>query len=95
MTLRFTAVNILHLKFILPLNNSPARNKFCNVSCLGQWGVLPLADNNPSHTNFYKVSVFTGMRRGAGTKSDICFIMTGDGADSGVRKLEDKKKRVS
>ena len=60
-----------------------------------QWGVLPLCDNPRNGSHFYKISVYTGLRTGAGTKSNITFILTGDDADTGIRVLRDKKSRVS
>ncbi len=36
-----------------------------------QIGVAPLADNNPNDKYLYEVAVFTGMRRNAGTTSNV------------------------
>lgn len=35
--------------------------------------------------------MFTGMRRGAGTRSNVSFVLAGDKADTGVRQLKDIK----
>ncbi|XP_060067155.1 uncharacterized protein LOC132547415 [Ylistrum balloti] len=56
-----------------------------------KWGVAPLSDNVVSDPYFYQISVFTGMRRGAGTKSKISFVLAGDSEDTGVRILADEK----
>ena len=39
--------------------------------------------------------MYTGMRRGAGTKSRIRFVLSGDYADTGVRELRDHKRKVN
>ncbi|KAK3090920.1 hypothetical protein FSP39_015723 [Pinctada imbricata] len=54
-----------------------------------KWGVTPLIDNFADDTYYYLVTVYTGMRRDAGTKSRIGFIVAGDDYDSGVRELYD------
>lgn len=59
-----------------------------------QWGVTSLIDNKTHHKVFYKISVFTGMRQGAGTKSKICFILSGEGGDTGIRIAEDGSGKV-
>lgn len=56
-----------------------------------QWGIAPLADNVVSDKFFYQLTVCTGMRRGAGTKSKISFVLAGDSFDTGVRELIDEK----
>lgn len=64
-----------------------------NYKCIlcWQWGVLPLCDNILTDTCFYEITVYTGMRRGAGTRSNISFVLAGDYADTGVRQLKDIK----
>ena len=59
-----------------------------------QWSVLPLVGTLPRYSNFYKISVFTGMRRWSGTKSNIFFILSGETTDTGVRELRDASNRV-
>ncbi|XP_076348157.1 polycystin-1-like protein 2 [Tachypleus tridentatus] len=54
-----------------------------------RWGVTPLDDNLASETYYYEITVYTGTRRGAGTKSNISFVLSGDVDDTGVRKLAD------
>lgn len=53
--------------------------------------MAPLSDNVVSDPYYYQISVSTGMRRGAGTKSKISFVLAGDNADTGVRVLADEK----
>ena len=59
-----------------------------------QWGVVPLVDNNPNHTYYYKVSVYTGLRQGAGTQSSVFFVVNGENGDSGVRIMNDGQRKV-
>ena len=53
---------------------------------------MPLLDNILTDTYFYEMTVFTGMRRGAGTRSNISFVLAGDDRDTGVRRLQDEHK---
>jgi len=48
----------------------------------------------PTDTYHYQLAVYTGVRKGAGTKSKPSFILSGDYADTGVRKLYDGKRQV-
>jgi len=48
----------------------------------------------PSDAYYYQLAVYTGVRKGAGTKSKPSFIMSGDYADTGVRRLFDGKRTV-
>ena len=34
-----------------------------------QWGATPLEDNVPSDSYYYQLAVYTGVRKGAGTRS--------------------------
>ena len=60
-----------------------------------QWGVTPLIDNFVDDTYYYLITVYTGMRRGAGTKSRIGFIVCGEDGDTGIRELSDGVRSVS
>ena len=42
--------------------------------------------------NKYKVTVFTGTKRGAGTDADVRITLFGDVGESGERKLDTKMK---
>ena len=44
-----------------------------------------------SDTYFYRMTVFTGLRKGAGTRSKVSFVLSGDNGDTGVRQLADEK----
>ena len=46
-----------------------------------------LSDHHSSHIYLYLINVHTGLRKGAGTQSNIYFTVTGDQCDSGVRLL--------
>ncbi len=59
-----------------------------------QWGASPLEDNLPTDTYHYQFTVCTGVRKNAGTTSKVSFIMSGDDADTGVRRLADGKRKV-
>uniref|UniRef100_A0A8W8K4X6 PLAT domain-containing protein n=1 Tax=Magallana gigas TaxID=29159 RepID=A0A8W8K4X6_MAGGI len=54
-----------------------------------KWGVTPLIDNFVDDTYYYLITVYTGMRRGAGTRSRVGFIVAGEDDDTGVRELYD------
>lgn len=53
-----------------------------------------LSDHTTSHVYFYLISVYTGLRRGAGTKSNVYFMVTGERCDTGIRVLNDGRKEV-
>lgn len=59
-----------------------------------QWGVTPLIDNFVDDTYYYLITVYTGMRRGAGTRSRVGFIVAGEDDDTGVRELYDGVRTV-
>ena len=54
-----------------------------------QVGVCPLRDNEPSDPYRYELTLWTGMRRNAGSKSKVSIILYGDEQDSEARALED------
>ena len=60
-----------------------------------QWGVTGLSDNLPGHKYHFKMSVYTGLRKDAGTKSNICFTLAGDYEETPVRVLSDATGKVS
>ena len=62
---------------------------------VSQWCVTPLVDNPLNCPHLYKVSVYTGLRQGAGTHSKVCFIVSGDKGDTGVRVLDDGRGKVN
>ena len=71
-------------------------NKFSQIFLLiFQFGVTPLVDNFVDDTYYYLVTVYTGMKRGAGTKSRIGFIVHGKDEDTGIRELSDGLRSVS
>ncbi|CAF0957173.1 unnamed protein product, partial [Didymodactylos carnosus] len=61
---------------------------------LEKLGVTPLPDNLVADTYYYQIIVFTGLRKDAGTKSKVHFIISGDDDETGVRTLEDPHRRV-
>lgn len=54
-----------------------------------QWSVYFLADSEATDRYFYLITVHTGFRRGSGTKSNVCFVLSGEDDDTGVRLLTD------
>ena len=42
----------------------------------------------------YQVTVFTGMRGSAGTRSRVSLVVSGDRDDTGVRRLTDGSTKV-
>lgn len=54
-----------------------------------------MVDNLPIDTYHYLITVHTGVGKESGTKSNISFVISGETADSGVRKLTDGKFQVS
>ena len=57
-------------------------------------GVIPLPDNNVSDRYYYQIIVFTGHRKGAGTKSKVHFILSGEKKDTPVRTLTSPNRAV-
>ncbi len=58
-------------------------------SCSKQWSVSPLSDNCSDDNYLYLVTVYTGTRKAASTKSNVYFVLGGDSNETEVRKLED------
>ena len=56
---------------------------------------MPLVDNLPIDTYHYLITVHTGFGKESATTSNIGFVISGESADSGMRKLTDGKIRVS
>ena len=54
---------------------------------LPQVGVCGLADNRPGDRYRYEIAIWTGMRRNAGTRSEVNIILSGDKNDSDPRCL--------
>ncbi|GFO38753.1 polycystic kidney disease 1-related protein, partial [Plakobranchus ocellatus] len=59
-----------------------------------QLGIAPLADNDPRDKYFYEIIVCTGMRRNAGTNSQVCFILSGEDDETDVRAFTDSKRKI-
>ena len=54
----------------------------------------PLTDNIAGEDYLYQITVVTGIRSKADTKSNIQFILSGETDDTGVRKLSDGVTKV-
>ncbi|XP_062613252.1 location of vulva defective 1-like [Saccostrea cucullata] len=76
------AVFVVYIILLIVLRKQDRRDA-------NKWGVTFLSDHSAEHVYFYMISVFTGVRRGAGTRSNVHFILTGDYGDSGIRALND------
>ncbi|VDQ00021.1 unnamed protein product [Trichobilharzia regenti] len=61
---------------------------------LAKIGVTPLAENNPDHEYLYEIIVSTGFRKSAGTDSKVCFILSGQYGETGLRVLQDPYRKV-
>ncbi|XP_052262319.1 polycystic kidney disease protein 1-like 2 isoform X2 [Dreissena polymorpha] len=57
---------------------------------LQKLAVSPLIDNANSAC-FYELTVYTGLRLGAGTQSNVSFVLAGNHGNTGVRLLGDEK----
>ena len=67
-----------------------AKIKDTHSKCLfSQVGVCPLRDNEPTDPYRYELTLWTGMRRNAGSKSKVSIILYGDEQDSEARALVD------
>ena len=53
-----------------------------------------MEDNRPKDSYMYEVVVTTGMRRGAGTRSKVFFILSGEKDESDIRPLNDDKRLI-
>jgi len=80
---------------ILQLYDLPVLTSLWFCFILFQWGAMPLEDNLPTDHYHYQLSVYTAIRKNAGTASKPSFILSGDDADTGVRRLADGKRKVS
>ena len=57
-------------------------------------GVTSLSDNHRSDQYFYQIFVFTGHRKGSGTKSKVHFIVSGDDDETQVRTFSDPHRSI-
>lgn len=60
-----------------------------------KWSVRFLCDCDSEDKYFYIISVHTGLRPGAGTDSNVNFVLAGEAGDTGVRCLSDGIEHVS
>ncbi|KAA3682266.1 polycystin 1L2 [Paragonimus westermani] len=69
-----------------------ARRK--DVKDMEKLGVTPLAENNPNDDYLYEIIVSTGRRRGAGTDSKVCFMLSGEYGETEAKVLADPCRKV-
>ena len=62
---------------------------------LFQWSMRFLCDCDKEDRYFYLIYVHTGLRPGAGTVSNVNFVLGGESGDSGIRLLSDGIEHVS
>lgn len=60
-----------------------------------QWVPQFLCDNGENDVYYYMITVYTGMRRGSATMSNVNFIIVGEEEDSGIRLLSGSDHNVS
>lgn len=60
-----------------------------------QWVPQFLCDNGENDVCYYMITVYTGMRRGSATMSNVNFIIVGEEEDSGIRLLSGSDHNVS
>ena len=65
------------------------------ISWSTQWGIFPMADNYASDDYYYLISIHTGMRKSAGTRSKVKICLDGEFDATGVRDLSDGVRNVS
>lgn len=53
-----------------------------------------MIDHDADDSYFYKITVFTGLRRHAGTTSNIFFVLSGSQDDSRTRSLHGGVRKV-
>ncbi|XP_021376367.1 uncharacterized protein LOC110465104 isoform X2 [Mizuhopecten yessoensis] len=58
-----------------------------------RWATHFLCDSDSEDRYFYLITVHTGLRGGAGTKSLVNFVLAGEEMDTGVRLLSDGDKQ--
>jgi hypothetical protein len=61
---------------------------------LEKLGVTSLPDNHQSDEYFYQILVFTGQRKGAGTKSNVHFILSGEQDETHIRTFADPHRSI-
>ncbi|KAL5018449.1 hypothetical protein ScPMuIL_004171 [Solemya velum] len=54
-----------------------------------KWSINFLADNEDADVYFYLITVYTGIRKGSGTTSNVNCMLVGEHGESGMRVLSD------
>lgn len=60
-----------------------------------QWLVLPLISNRVEHNYEYEVYVYTGLKKGAETQSNVRFMLSGTDGATQVHDLADGQRKVN
>ncbi|XP_069123478.1 uncharacterized protein [Argopecten irradians] len=68
--------------------------RYMDKKDIQKWGASPLDDNLPTDNYHYQVTVQTGVRKLAATKSGVSFILSGEECDTGVRRMYDGNRKV-
>ncbi|CAL8108414.1 unnamed protein product [Calicophoron daubneyi] len=61
---------------------------------MAKLGVTPLAENSPKDEYLYEIIVSTGRRRGAGTDSNVCFVLSGEYGETDPKVLRDPERPI-
>ena len=77
-----------------PLCSQSALFLHTRVNLIFQWSAQPLVKNEDYPGYNYKLAVYTGTSRGAGTFSRVFFVLGGEQATSPVRELDDGERNV-
>ncbi|XP_071965421.1 uncharacterized protein [Antedon mediterranea] len=57
-------------------------------------GVTPLKDNDPRDKIKYEITVFTGVKKRAGTSATVSFMIAGEEGETGIRVFQDEKRKI-
>ncbi|CAF4190333.1 unnamed protein product, partial [Adineta steineri] len=68
--------------------------RFKDKKDIKKLGVTSLPDNHQSDEYFYQIIVFTDQRKGAGTNSNVDFIIYGDNDETHIRTLADSQRKI-
>ncbi|CAC5378675.1 PKD1L2 [Mytilus coruscus] len=59
-----------------------------------KWAISYLVDNAPTDEFLYMITVYTGLNRNAGTKSNVRFVISGEKKSTEVRYLDDGQNKI-
>ncbi|XP_061173587.1 uncharacterized protein LOC133182755 [Saccostrea echinata] len=80
------AVLVIYLLLALILRREDKKD-------IERWAIAFLCDHDSEDCYFYMITVYTGLRRRAGTTSNIHFVLSGSEDESGIRMLSDGERK--